>query len=91
MRTTLWASLLVILLCATALAQQANVLQPYRLSQFATDARLRQPATFTALSVPLSDALQRHTRYSNRRHRHNVSEGSLKSVFVCFNASCRRR
>ena len=59
MKTALLASLVVILLCATVFAQQANVLQPYRLPQFAADTRLRQPVTFTALSMPLSDALQR--------------------------------
>ncbi|MGC8785700.1 MAG: hypothetical protein ACP5RN_15115 [Armatimonadota bacterium] len=58
MKTALWTSLAIILLCATAFAQQANILQPYRLPQFASDVRLRQPVTFTALSVPLSDALQ---------------------------------
>lgn len=59
MKATLLASLLATLLVTTAFAQQANVLQPYRLPQFAADARLRQTVTFTALSVPLSDALQR--------------------------------
>ncbi|GIV17156.1 MAG: hypothetical protein KatS3mg022_2591 [Armatimonadota bacterium] len=58
MKTALWTSLAIILLCATAFAQQANILQPYCLPQFASDVRLRQPVTFTALSVPLSDALQ---------------------------------
>lgn len=53
MKTALWTSLAIILLCATAFAQQASILQPYRLPQFASDVRLRQPVTFTALSVPL--------------------------------------
>ncbi len=86
MKTALWTSLAIILLCATAFAQQASILQPYRLPQFASDVRLRQPVTFTALSVP-SDALQRLSEQTSVALRAGKGVGQWRLVARVQNLS----
>ena len=57
-----WIALLVCIIAGfsrAGAAQQGDPLHDYRLPQFSTDARLRQPVTCTALGTPIADLLQR--------------------------------
>ncbi len=59
MKAVLWLFCAIVLpVCTTVCAPREKVLQPYRLPEFAADARLRQQVNFTALGIPLSDALR---------------------------------
>jgi hypothetical protein len=57
-----WIALLVCIIAGfsrAGAAQQGDPLHDYRLPQFSTDARLRQPVTCTALGTPIANLLQR--------------------------------